>query len=398
MVAYKKASMNKITVVGIGYVGLSLSILLSKNNDVTCLDINESKVKDINNGISPINDGEASNYLSNKNLNLQATLDAEKAYTNADYVIIATPTDYDDLTNSFNTSSVERVIEDAIKFNPNIFIIIKSTVPVGFTAKIKNILNFENIIFSPEFLREGHALNDNLYPSRIVIGGECDESKKFAKLLQEASLKKEIEICFMQSTEAEAVKLFSNAYLAMRVAYFNELDSYGMMKNLNVKQIIKAVCLDERIGNNYNNPSFGYGGYCLPKDTKQLLANFSDVPQDLMQAIVSSNSTRKAFIANQILSLKPQTVGIYKLSMKQDSDNFRFASILDVIEELRHNGISILIFDPTIVETSFDGIEVEKNIKDFIKNSNIIVANRLDAQILHAKDKIFTRDIFERDI
>lgn len=390
--------MNKITVVGVGYVGLSISILLSKNNDVTCLDINESKIKDLNNGISPINDDEASNYLSNKNLNLQATLDAEKAYSNADFVIIATPTDYDYLTNSFNTSSVERVIKDAIKFNPNIFIIIKSTIPVGFTAKIKKILNFENIIFSPEFLREGHALNDNLYPSRIVIGGECDKSKKFAKLLEEASLKKGIEICFMQSTEAEAVKLFSNAYLAMRVSYFNELDSYGMIKSLNVKQIIKAVCLDERIGNNYNNPSFGYGGYCLPKDTKQLLANFSDVPQDLMQAIVSSNSTRKTFIADQILSLKPQTVGIYKLSMKKESDNSRSASILDVIEKLRNNGISLLIFDPTIIETNFDGIEVEKNIKDFIKNSNIIVANRLDAQILHAKDKIFTRDIFGRDI
>jgi UDPglucose 6-dehydrogenase len=390
--------MNKITVVGIGYVGLSISILLSKNNEVTCLDINEDKIKDLNNGISPINDDEVSNYLSNKNLNLQATLDAEKAYSNADFVIIATPTDYDDLANSFNTSSVEQVIKDAIKFNPNIFIIIKSTVPVGYTAKIKNILNFENIIFSPEFLREGHALNDNLYPSRIVIGGECDKSKTFAKLLEEASLKKDIEICFMQSTEAEAVKLFSNAYLAMRVSYFNELDSYGMMKSLNVKQIIKAVCLDERIGNNYNNPSFGYGGYCLPKDTKQLLANFSDVPQDLMQAIVSSNSTRKAFIADQILNLKPQTVGIYKLSMKQGSENSRSASILEVIEKLRNNGISILIFDPTIIETNFDGIEVEKNIKDFIKNSNIIVANRLDAQIMHAKDKIFTRDIFRRDI
>lgn len=390
--------MNKITVVGVGYVGLSISILLSKNNEVTCLDINEGKIKDLNNGISPINDDEASNYLSNKNLNLQATLDAEKAYSNADFVIIATPTDYDDLTNSFNTSSVEQVIKDAIKFNPNTFIIIKSTVPVGYTAKIKNIIHFENIIFSPEFLREGHALNDNLYPSRIVIGGECDKSKKFAKLLEEASLKKNIEICFMQSTEAEAVKLFSNAYLAMRVSYFNELDSYGMMKSLNVKQIIKAVCLDERIGNNYNNPSFGYGGYCLPKDTKQLLANFSDVPQDLMQAIVSSNSTRKAFIADQIINLKPQTVGIYKLSMKQGSDNSRFASILDVIEKLKNNGISLLIFDPTIIETNFDDIEVEKNIKDFIKNSNIIIANRLDAQILHAKDKIFTRDIFGRDI
>ncbi|MGL6153837.1 MAG: nucleotide sugar dehydrogenase [Cetobacterium sp.] len=387
----------KITIVGTGYVGLSNAILLAQNNNVIALDIIEEKVQMINNKISPIVDKEIIEYLNNKNLNLRATTDKMEAYKNAEYIIIATPTNYDTEKNSFNTSTVENVIKEVIKINPNATIIIKSTVPVGYTENIKKEYKINNIIFSPEFLREGKALYDNLYPSRIIIGDKSPEAKIFAQLLEQGAIKKDIPILYMNSTEAEAVKLFANTYLALRISYFNELDTYAEINNLNSKDIIDGIGLDPRIGNHYNNPSFGYGGYCLPKDTKQLRANYKDIPNNLVNAIVESNSTRKDYIANNIIKRNPKVVGIYRLIMKKDSDNFRESSIQGIITRIKEKKIEIIIYEPNLNEKNFLNSKVINSFQEFIEKADIIIANRLSNELDNIKEKVYTRDLYGRD-
>ena len=386
-----------ITVVGTGYVGLANAILLSQNNEVIALDVNKEKVEKINNKQSPIADKEIEDFLSNKKLNLIATTDKKVAYKNPEYTIIATPTDYDTEKNFFNTSTVESVIKELNSECPQTNIIIKSTIPVGFTKRMKKEYPNLNIIFSPEFLREGKALYDNLYPSRIIVGDTTESAKTFANLLKESAYKKDIPTLFMKPTEAEAVKLFANTYLALRVAYFNELDTYAEMRNLDTKSIIEGVCLDPRIGNHYNNPSFGYGGYCLPKDTKQLKANFKDVPENLISAIVESNDTRKSHIANTIMKKNPKTVGIYRLTMKAGSDNFRASAIQDVINHLQNNCIKVVIYEPTLLVPTFNNLEVINDINKFKNESDVILANRKDTVLADVTDKVYTRDLYGRD-
>ncbi len=388
----------KISIAGTGYVGLSLATLLSQKHEVVTLDIISDKVKQINKRISPISDEYIEKFFKEKGLNLRATLDYEDAFNNADFVIISTPTNYDPYQNFFDTSSVEDVIQKVKNVgNSNTTIVIKSTIPVGFTENVKQKYDLKNIFFSPEFLREGKALYDNLCPSRIIVGDKTPEAHKFAKLLLSATEKQNTPVLFMNSTEAEAVKLFANTYLALRVAYFNELDTYAESKELNTKDIIAGVSLDPRIGDYYNNPSFGYGGYCLPKDTKQLLANYKDVPQNLISAIVTANDTRKQFIANEIVKRNPQIVGIYRLTMKSESDNFRSSAIQDIINHLTSRGVGVLIYEPTLNSGDFNGVPVTHDLDDFKKNSSIIVANRIDSILQNVKSKIYTRDLFSRD-
>ncbi len=388
----------KIAVAGTGYVGLSLATLLSQKNEVVALDVIPEKVEKINNRISPIQDEYIEKFFKEKELNLKATLDYKEAFEGAEFVIISTPTNYDEEKNFFDTSSVEDIIEKVISMNDkNITMVVKSTIPVGYIENIREKYVTDRIFFSPEFLREGKALYDNLYPSRIIVGNKGEKGREFADLLKEASLKSDVETLFMNSTEAEAVKLFANTYLALRVAYFNELDTYAEIKGLNAKDIIQGVGLDPRIGTHYNNPSFGYGGYCLPKDTKQLLANYKDVPQNLIEAIVKSNKTRKEFITDEILQKKPEVVGIYRLTMKSGSDNFRSSAIQDIIKNLKAENQKLIIYEPTLNKDEFNGCEVVNNLEKFKNISSVIMANRLEKDLIDVKEKVYTRDIFSRD-
>lgn len=387
----------KIAVAGTGYVGLSLATLLSQRHEVVALDVIPEKVEMINNRIAPIKDETIEEFFANKELNLKATLSYKEAFEGAEFIVISTPTNYDDVQNYFDTSSVEDIIQKVISMNIKTTMVVKSTIPVGFIENMKKKYNIDNIMFSPEFLREGRALYDNLYPSRIIVGEKSPRAEKFANLLKEGALKDDIVIKYMDSTEAEAVKLFANTYLALRVAYFNELDTYAIAKGLNAKDIIEGVCLDPRIGNHYNNPSFGYGGYCLPKDTKQLLANYQNVSQNLIEAIVNANKTRKDFITEEILKRKPKVVGIYRLTMKAGSDNFRSSAIQDIIKNLRANNIKVIIYEPTLNKKEFDGFEIENNLNKFKEMTSIILANRQDNLLEDIKDKIYTRDLFSRD-
>lgn len=386
-----------ITVVGLGYVGASLAVLLSKYNKVTALDVIQEKVDCINDKKSPIIDKDITEYLANEDLNLFATKNKEKAYLNADYVLICTPTDYSPETEQFDTTQVEMAIEDSIAYNKNATIVVKSTVPLGFIDMVKKEKQIDNIFFSPEFLREGKALYDNLYPSRIIIGDKSDKGSNFAKLLQKAAHTENIPVLQTDNQEAEAIKLFANSYLAMRVSYFNELDTFSELNSLNTKEIIDGVSLDPRIGNQYNNPSFGYGGYCLPKDTKQLLSNFKNIPQRLIQAIVESNDIRMKFIVSRILEKKPNTVGVYRLVMKKDSDNFRESALMKILNLIKHSDIRILLYEPSITEKDFEGCKIINDLDYFLATSDVIMANRLTPELRVAKDKVYSRDIFNKD-
>ena len=387
----------KIAVAGTGYVGLSIACLLAQENEVVALDIIKEKVDMINEGKSPIRDKEIEDFLANKKLDLKATLDYQDAFKDAKFIIISTPTNYDDETHYFDTTSVEDIIQKVISMKIDTTMVVKSTIPVGFIESMKKKYNIDNIMFSPEFLREGRALYDNLYPSRIIVGEKSERAIEFAKLLQQGALKENIETKYMNSTEAEAVKLFANTYLALRVAYFNELDTYAEIKGLNSKDIIDGISLDPRIGSHYNNPSFGYGGYCLPKDTKQLLANFDNVPQDLIRAIVHSNNTRKQHIADMVMKKEPKVVGIYRLTMKAESDNFRFSAIQGVIERLKEKNVKIVIYEPTLKDNEFNGCEVIKEFSEFSNISDLIIANRYEDQLSAVKEKVYTRDLYSRD-
>jgi UDPglucose 6-dehydrogenase len=387
----------KITVVGSGYVGMSLAVLIAQHNNVVVLDIDASRVDKVNDRQSTVADDEIEAFLAEKDLTLTATLDKQTAYEGASFIIVATPTNYDPDINSFDTSSVDSVVSDALELNEDALVIIKSTIPMGHTKSLQQKHATDRVIFSPEFLREGRALKDNLYPSRIIVGSQLDMGKAFAKLLVESAEKKDIETLFIRSTEAEAVKLFANTYLAMRVSFFNEMDSYALANNLDTRSIINGVCLDERIDDGYNNPSFGYGGYCLPKDTKQLLANYDKVPQTLMQAIVSSNTTRKDFIADSIISLNLKVVGIYRLVMKQGSDNFRASAIQGIVKRIKEKGIEVIIYEPTYNKVEFFQSKIIDSLDDFKNTSDIIMTNRMSAELDDVKDKVFTRDLFGSD-